>query len=756
MQLVSKEYQESMKSSLRERSYMMLFFALVNQNAQTHAKIEIMEGHDVAYYSNDSLLFTKDTPKDKFYATMETNFTRLDGSMMFLPRKDTAPYYNTGFISHQPLSSTNSYNFIFKIKFGTTLENFKGLTIDFGENYPTEFSIIINGDQTLRFKDNDKSLWRTEEEIKQARYIVFQFERMKHRDNRVRIYSIFFGQALFYTNEEIINTALTSYISPIAENIPQIDFKVQLKNYDKYFDFDNPESPVHFLKQGQKMIFTYGYMLPRAKQIEWLPETTLFVSSWETDDNFVTINCQDVLRSLEDDFDQGVVDDKSYFELAEEILEDAGISHYNIDPFLQDFNTNNPVPKMKHKEALQLIANACNSTLSQNRNGDIEIKPNITAKKYLESNGETHFSTLNTTQIESEKYEYALFNTDFMSLDGKMRFLPKNAPYLDVGYVSEGISLSNGYFLNKPVITIKTNHVLAYRRLRIIFGATLPTVFYIRTYNSNVNGKNDEYLVDTFMIRKEDGDISRETTIIRDFKECKRLEIEFVHTEKPENPIIVKQLYLDDHTNFHMEKEDIISSIKAIKPELVQKIIVPYCYYKEGGKKDNLLSQDIHVTEWYIDTFYMQEPSYGYVIKLDGQVTPVIIKSQSAYQVTLFFTQFGKHKLEIEGYRYKKIQKQVVKKLNDHGKIITWENPLIDSKKAAENLAEYLTEYYSSDIEFEYDSRGNPEIDVNDVVYQENNFRKDMNVTIYEYSLDFDGALSAKVKTREKKRKETE
>lgn len=49
MQKVSKAYKESMKSSLRERAYIMLSFGLINQEAQAKATVE--DG-DFAYYAN--------------------------------------------------------------------------------------------------------------------------------------------------------------------------------------------------------------------------------------------------------------------------------------------------------------------------------------------------------------------------------------------------------------------------------------------------------------------------------------------------------------------------------------------------------------------------------------------------------------------------------------------------------------------------------------------------------------------------------
>lgn len=62
----------------------------------------------------------------------------------------------------------------------------------------------------------------------------------------------------------------------------------------------------------------------------------------------------------------------------------------------------------------------------------------------------------------------------------------------------------------------------------------------------------------------------------------------------------------------------------------------------------------------------------------------------------------------------------------------------------ANDLAEWLGDYYASGIEYEYDTRGNPEIDVNDIVYQENEFHKDMKVNIYRQTLNFNQSFRAR------------
>ena len=118
------------------------------------------------------------------------------------------------------------------------------------------------------------------------------------------------------------------------------------------------------------------------------------------------------------------------------------------------------------------------------------------------------------------------------------------------------------------------------------------------------------------------------------------------------------------------------------------------------------------------------------------------------YYVTLKFSKTGTFRLEVFGYRYKIVEQYAIKTLRSRGKTIKWENPLISDIKMATELAEWLGEYYSIGIEYEYDTRGNPEIDANDIVYQENEFHEGMKVNIYRQTLNFNQSFSGKVTAR--------
>lgn len=107
-----------------------------------------------------------------------------------------------------------------------------------------------------------------------------------------------------------------------------------------------------------------------------------------------------------------------------------------------------------------------------------------------------------------------------------------------------------------------------------------------------------------------------------------------------------------------------------------------------------------------------------------------------------------KYQFEIIGHRYNIVEQYAVKTLNSRGKTITWKNPLVSDMETANHLADWLGDYYNAGIEYEYNTRGNPEIDANDIVYQENAYRPGLKVNIYRHIVNFSQSLSGKVIAR--------
>jgi hypothetical protein len=714
----------------------MISFGLVNQEAQAKATVD---NGSYAYYSNKDNIFGEHID-DTVYATLEEEFTKVDGSMFFLPRAtEGGRYYDTGIVSDKLVSEARCEVII---SLNTIATDFKGLTINFGENYPVDFDIVGSTGQTIEFRGNTKSKWSTEEVLENTTYIKLVFYKMKNPQSRLRIYSIMFGYGLVYYNDSVMSSALDSYVSPIGADVPQFDFSVTLKNYDHYFNVDNPNSAINYLETGQEMDIMYGYQTPGSDTIEWIQGNHLWCSEWESDDNTATIRCQDIFRNMDGEYVRGLYSaaGKSYYALAEEILKDAGISEYYIDPRLKKLYSNNPIPRVKYKEALQIIANACRCVLTQSRDGKVQIKSNFMPSASIATNGEETYSNAANVLTDTPKVEYATLAGNYTPTDGTMFFLPRNGKAaLTTGYISKEISGANGTFTKNPVVTITMEAIRAYYGLKLVFGTALPAAFTIRTYKGGEP-------VNEYPAEKDEINIT--SIILRDFDDFDVMKIEFTKTAEPYNRIVLNYFSLSDVVDFTMNRRDMTSSPKAIKQELIKEVIVPCYTYQENNREENLVYEDIDVVAGEVETYYIQDPSYGYKVKLDEVEGKATVVAWSNYFVTIKFNVTGSFKLEVQGYRYKIVEKYATVSLNARGKTVKWKNPLISNTTMANELAAWLADYYTAGIEYEYDTRGNPELDATDIVYQENEFHDGMRVNIYHHTVNFKQAFSGRVTAR--------
>jgi len=714
----------------------MISFGLVNQEAQAKATVD---NGSYAYYSNKDNIFGEHID-DTVYATLEEEFTKVDGSMFFLPRAtEGGRYYDTGIVSDKLVSEARCE---VVISLNTIATDFKGLTINFGENYSVDFDIVGSTGQTIEFRGNTKSKWSTEEVLENTTYIKLVFYKMKNPQSRLRIYSIMFGYGLVYHNDSVMSSALDSYVSPIGADVPQFDFSVTLKNYDHYFNVDNPNSAINYLETGQEMDIMYGYQTPGSDTIEWIQGNHLWCSEWESDDNTATIRCQDIFRNMDGEYVKGLYSaaGKSYYALAEEILKDAGISEYYIDPRLKKLYSNNPIPRVKYKEALQIIANACRCVLTQSRDGKVQIKSNFMPSASIATNGEETYSNAANVLTDTPKVEYATLAGNYTPTDGTMFFLPRNGKAaLTTGYVSKEISGENGTFTKNPIVTITMEAIRAYYGLKLVFGTALPAAFTIRTYKGGEP-------VNEYPVEKDE--INTTSIILRDFDDFDVMKIEFTKTAEPYNRIVLNYFSLSDVVDFTMNRRDMTSSPKAIKQELIKEVIVPCYAYQENNREENLVYEDIDVVAGEVETYYIQDPSYGYKVKLDEVEGKASVVAWGNYFVTIKFNVTGSFKLEVQGYRYKIVEKYATVSLNARGKTVKWKNPLISNITMANELAAWLAEYYTAGIEYEYDTRGNPELDATDIVYQENEFHDGMRVNIYRHTVNFKQAFSGRVTAR--------
>ncbi len=735
MQAVSREYKKRIRDQLRNTGYMMISFGVINQKAQSNAKLG-SHGvyHPLTIEKELYKLFSQEDGITTVYEALEEDFTPVDGSYLFPPREGQVANY-TGITSKDMVSNGV---FRLEVNLGETPFSFKGFTIDFGENYPKR--IKLETDTGTIVEDTvTGSVYKTEQVFKEVKKIIITVLEMVKPNSRVRIRSIFIGYGLLYTNTHIIDSSLESHSSPIGAECPQIDFVVTLNNRDRYFDVDNPNSVVNFLEIGQELTVFYGYNL--GSEIEWVKGATLECSAWESDEHIARIKAVDKFRrwdTIYEDESDSDVQQRVIVKLGK-IMRTIGMTEDDLilDPYFKnrDLVMYAPVPKVKVREALQLIANANRAILFINRDGKLEFKTRYKPTVSIISQGDVSWSNVrNTLNNKRELVEYAVLGNDSVAVDGHALFYPRSANLVkraDTGFVGK-----NG------VITLVLNAERKYYELKLEFGDTLPYMVQVMGLDSNGD-------IADIAVERE---ITKHMVIPLDFKPFSRLSVWFLGGDN--QLITLNSIELGDETDFVIGKWDMLSSPKAIKQEQVKDIVVKCYKYQEDPylfETVNLLNGEQDVVAGTTTTISTKDCCRSVTIPAENQEWVELVSS-SYFSKTLRFKKTGRVRLNVTARKVPYTLMEITKNINREGKTVTIDNPLVSTVQQAQDLANWIAEYYKVKVTYEYDTRGFPELDVNDYIFQENDFEEDMQSEVTGTTLTFNGAWRGKIKARRREK----
>lgn len=736
MYQTSQEYKESMKRPVRNQSYMKIQLGLINQEAQQTAGLSDTNKYND--FSDAESIFNQHTVRR--YATYESNFWKANGISFFLPEKKS-DYRKDG------ITSTNLFEESFHVKFvfGCGKSDIKGLTIKFGRNYPTKFTIVTDNTTSFEY-ENTEELFKSDDVFENTESIELVITEMNVPNARVRIDYIIFGLGLEYDDEWISEASSNTTLSAINEDLPESEFKVTLCNDNQLFNVDNPSSDINFLESGQKVNVMMGYMLDDGN-IEWIKMHSLYVSEWSADDSSATITAVDILKYLDEKYYKGIYyeDGISLYDLAVLVLTDAGLNEdeYYIDSYMKKVYVHNPLPNVTHKEALQIIANAGRCIMDYDRNGKIRIRVAFKPTYDTTSNGETYFSNAPTIDNLTEKNQYATCEQNFWKADGKKLFVPTDH-HQDTGYISASISDENGKFDANPMLTRTLEAKYKAYGIMINFSGNLPKKIVIRTYA-------DDVLNNTLTITSG---IEQATEINYDFPEYDRLEIEFPETE-PNSRIHIDYLSLGAETSYSLEYDDLYSTPVGTQLEKIKNVKVSRSLYSKSATKEDLTSETITYSGEN-QIYYLNDPCYGYSVAISnaksGQSAKIV--SSGAYYVEVAFSgvKTGENiEVAITGYKYNVATSYYSQPVHNRGTEKEWQNPLISFGDHCQEVAKWLADYFASGIEYELDYRGEPAIDCGDVIGQENKYDPDLKTIVEQSQITFkSGLLGGGLRTRRK------
>ncbi len=732
----SQEYKQSMELVPRNQSYMVATIGVINQVAQKDSAVAAEHGAEYSYLSNFTrLLDNYDVELE--YVTMEQDWFRADGSVVFPQRPEEADYlYNNGAISRDLLGSIC---FTFGVAY-----DIRGLTINWGRNYPVDFS-ITNGTKTVEYAGNILGYWTTDEIFDGTEYLLITPTKMVNGQGRLRIQKILMGIGISFENKKILKSTKTEYISPVTEELSTVDFSLQIENYNRMFDVENKASAIHYLEVGQEVTVRYGYDVREGKTV-WMDGCVTYLSDWEADDTMMSFNSKDKIDDLGDTYYRGLYRPEgiTLYDLALDVLTDAGLDDraYDLDEYLRKVTVYNPLPCVSHKECLQIIANAGRCKLYQDRKGIIRIQAAfVTAispeRMIVQSEDATLWSSLPSVVSSATRYEYATMSLDHWRADGTMYFLPRSRPYLAAGFVSAEVADGDGNFQANPKFTIVLEAAMVYYSLRLNFSSNPAQGVTIYTYFEGA--VQESYVVP--------GPFGPENLIEHEFPQFDTITFEFTRGQ-PNSRIFVDSVVFGDVTDYSMDYRVMTKTPVGRQKEKVSRVDVVRSIYSETDEVKNIFQEAIDVTGYDIYTFYFTEASYDITATADGQ--PLAITGSSNYYASVDVSGLtGEHEFVVDGKAYVVTSKLYSKTINTTGTVEEWSNPLISEGFLAQLQADWLGNYFANDIEYDIAYRGEPRLDAGDIVFLENKYVEGLQIQMYEHKLNFNGgALSGTIKAR--------
>ena len=479
MKKISNAYREAMNQKIRNLGYISVSLGIVNGDAQSSAQFS----GKYAYWSNKRLPFGNDLDYIE-YATLENNYMRVDGDMYFLPRNNE--YMQ---LKNAPLT-TNDIMGVVTVEFPSEM-SIKGITIDFGIYYPSQFKIETQ-EKSITY-DNVSNIFETSDVLGDTTYIKIIPITMINGDQRLRIERILMGIGITYQNNDVLSSSFEEYVNGVSNEIPYQTFDLTIQDKNNVYNVDDDNSFINFLETGQKVELSYGITLEN-NSIEWLKKATLRLNDWKSKNGEMSFVAKDIFDTMTDEYSLGYkIYERTAYQEAVSIFTDFGLEpdEYVIDDCLKDVVLNNPMQKGTHKECLQLLANACRCILFQDENGKPTIKANFANviepdDIQVESNNNAKWSNSRNVLFGGNNV-YADLTRNFMMVDGSQYFLPKeDGEYVQTGYVTQEASDYDGLFTENPIITLKLPASYTYYGVYISFLGNPPKEMTVKTYSNDI------------------------------------------------------------------------------------------------------------------------------------------------------------------------------------------------------------------------------------------------------------------------------
>ena len=743
MKSVSNAYKASMKAMLRNRSYVRITFGNVDTTAATDgewesngaASISEFETVDYAYQYGDT------------YVSLELNRWALDGKSLLVP---TGEDVQDGFISSLMSDAEGNFTTPPVITREFSLKHiFPGLTLTFDtrqQEWPLEVTadFYLNGavvdTQTVSITSVQTTISTTATEVDK---VTITFDRcLPYR--RPRLENVLYGLNVQFVNKDIVSTQQKHDVDPLSRRLPTETMQFTILDYEHKYDPDNPAGIYAYVDKNSPIEIQFGYELPDGS-VEWIkPDNYVLNAKPSAQNNQATFNGTGLIGSLTGTFYKSKLGSKSLYDMAQEVLLDAGLTlteqgenPWEIDDALKDMFTTAALPIDTHMNCLQLIAHAACCRLYTDDDNIIHIRPfGVTVigiyNGVWADNGHVWFSEWDTIDKgNTAENTYVTFELNRWTLGGDSQIILPDSNAGQRGYISEAMTGADGSFTNPPVFTKTFDVPHDLPVLAIRFDTVLdefPGAVQVKYYH-------DDTLLDTQTATIDSVEVHVSSNLAI---ECTKIEVTMIGNLPYRRGRVTKVYYRE--TDFTLDFTSIgENSQKISKIDELKSVSVARYSYTASNDTSTLYEGTTTETELHVEFSGLAQDVQ---ISVSGGT---LVSSNIYARAADLVLSSGTKTVTITGKTLTENSVVVSYPVAQSGEIDKEENPLITNDTMCQALANHVKSYLQMRNTYEASYRGNPEMEVGDIIGLQTLYTDEMDALILVDEITFDGSLSGKM-----------
>lgn len=698
----------------------------VRPTSQFQARLEMLDRgveHDSTIEQTNKAVFSTsvfDKAHECDYLTFEKDYMMVGGNALILPESN---YMANGFVSSSLTNGTGVFDSIPTISFEfDTMKSFVGMTYTFAKTYPKQIRVTayLNNEIVKQMIVEPDALEYVDEKnhVPECDKVIFEFLSMGDAYRRLRISRMVFGLVKVFTNADVLSTHHDIQVDPISSSLPSNTLTMTVLNFDKDYNPDNPHGMWEYFRNGLPLQVRYGTLVDGVT--EWVDCAYLFLSDAPTArENTATFQASDTISYLTDTYYKGLYRENgiSLYELAVDVLTDAGVNEYELPIVLKDVKTYAPMPVLTHRECLQLIANAGRCVLYTDVSGKIVMRLQLNAEVSITDNGHLPWANSDKTKTGGANYDYITFEPNKWHIDDCARYIvPEDLRACkETCFVSDAMSDTKGRFTEPP---------------KLFVSYSLPVSSY--QFQISFDSVNEEYAPDFNVIFAKDDEVIKRVevrgnteiiyTVNDEIIGYTMVTIEILATSRPSNRIRVEAIDNGRVTDFYLDFQLALSRPTVIKTEELKSVDVKVHSYLVRETIDAIYDSGEIIVEGRERLQVSYAPSVDAIPSVEGGT----LVGYEMYAQTGFIEveAHGVVKVTVDGHVLNEKQSIVSVKESKTGEICPLDNPLITDSAFAQDVGTWVGNYLKNRNSYETNFRQDFRLDANDVIYFQSDFEE--------------------------------